>query len=194
MKHNDGILVFESSCAVVQLSDRLSTVVPYGSIDQEDGNVNHGYIDLIGRPDLVESVPEVHGYPELGDILRFCNGQSPYFTVGCEKGFFKTEDSDLASTVPDYLGSYVNIAFRDLEKNTKEDICALAVRIANEIGDCPYAIWFDLVVERGGLFGADCHLLFARIQGYGPTQQEARRSWGYACQLFVKALQSSISA
>src|SRR2546422_2373665 len=129
-------IVFQTQSSRVTVGER-GPFVPYPAVDRGDGSANHGYRHLKGRPELIELIPEVDGWPELAAVLRLCNGDGPYITIGCEKRFVLLGDDERGR--PDgpvgYLNSYVDLAFAEIERNTPEELLGLAKGLATNIGD-----------------------------------------------------------
>ncbi len=81
-------------------------VVPYGPVEHEDGDRNHGYVDTKANPDLISSIPEVAGWPQFQQLLEVINKHTPLRSLGCEKGYFPVEQDNEAG-LKTYVGSYV---------------------------------------------------------------------------------------
>jgi len=60
-------------CYTIALTTDFGPGVPYHAIDHGDGHVNHGFRDLRGRPDRVESLHEAIGKPGLIELLKVIN-------------------------------------------------------------------------------------------------------------------------
>lgn len=58
---------------VIGISDKIGTSIPYKAEVREDGNVNNGFLDLRGKPHLVDQIPEVHRSRGFANILRAAN-------------------------------------------------------------------------------------------------------------------------
>jgi hypothetical protein len=60
--------------------------VPYPPLF-DDIRRNHGFVDIRGRPDLAEKIPEGSQSPALRALLmRFAEAESPLFSLGCDLG------------------------------------------------------------------------------------------------------------
>jgi hypothetical protein len=64
------------------------TMAPYFGMVRPDGSgINYGFVDLRGRPELVDEISEVQEYPCLRSLLVVLsqNG-SPFMSIGCDRG------------------------------------------------------------------------------------------------------------
>ncbi|WP_250495052.1 hypothetical protein [Caballeronia sp. GAWG1-1] len=120
--------------AVIFKSDKWGPAVPYRAVDHQDGTFNHGFFDLRARPDEIENIPELRGRPGFATLVRTLNCESEYLmTLGCEAGIFQANfNGENVPTV--YVGSYVNVAFRDPSHGKEENLTAVARFIAHEAG------------------------------------------------------------
>jgi hypothetical protein len=70
---------------------------------------NHGFVDLRGRPDLAEAIPELADSPALKAlVLDLTQSASQFMTMGCDlgEGFLKGRQLDRRWTA----GGYVQVA------------------------------------------------------------------------------------
>ncbi len=95
----------------VWVSESWGPAVPYGPIDHEDGNQNHGYMRINGDAIGAQRIPEAMGWPELAQFLDSLNTDaSPIESVGCGKSFFPvTDQGDITVS----LGAYIDVIFTD---------------------------------------------------------------------------------
>ena len=87
----------------------------YASCTHSEGT-NHGYLVTKGRPDVIDRIAEVQGWPEYAEALKLINDQATLLeTIGCEKNFNEVEqdDSRYAFGARIFLGSYTDITFSD---------------------------------------------------------------------------------
>ncbi|MBI3430656.1 MAG: hypothetical protein HY018_00385 [Hydrogenophilales bacterium] len=63
--------------------------IPYGGAGElrPDGDANYGFKNLKGRPELLDSVPELLSDPALSEAVKAINAaQTGLFSVGCTSG------------------------------------------------------------------------------------------------------------
>ncbi|WP_412530395.1 hypothetical protein [Burkholderia lata] len=112
----DGAIVLASrGTRTIYIEESWGPAIPYHAVEHEDGTRNHGYRPVKGDRETIEAIPEVQGYPELGDFLIAINGlDSPVESVGCEKLLQKTihEQQTIFS-----VSCYVDVIFSDLAAN-----------------------------------------------------------------------------
>lgn len=60
--------------------------IPYGPVQRDSfGSSNHGFKNVKGRPDEVETIPELQDSPAFkAAILAISEASTPFFTIGCE--------------------------------------------------------------------------------------------------------------
>ncbi len=118
-------ILFQEPGVTIAYDDQAHTLAPYGRSVRPDGDVNHGFIDLRDRPELVHSIPEANASPGLQKILVALNRKgSRFMSLGCERGVFFENN---AANWPVSIGSYTTVVFRDFEANrSKEDFVALS--------------------------------------------------------------------
>jgi hypothetical protein len=66
--------------------------VPYlgTGIAREDGQINHGFKNLIAYPDLIDAIPELATDRSMKSLVQTLNtGSSRFFTTGCFSGEVK---------------------------------------------------------------------------------------------------------
>lgn len=171
--------------------DEAHSGVPYGPADRDDGRRNHGFVDLVNRPDLARTIPEAQRSTGLVRLLQAVNKPgSALLTVGCECGLFPREAA--ADGEPDrYVGSYIAIAFRVPEFNTAERICELARYVLGRItGDPTHHIGFEITITPlRTFFGHEgCFEMHTNALGYGRTDEQAWEAFGFACCALTAAI------
>lgn len=162
----------------IAATDEAASMTHYGSVDHGDGHINHGFVDLTDRPDLVDAVPETQKSVALGSLLRAINAKgSPLMSIGCECGLFELENPR-----PDgetlQVGGYIDVTFRDPKRNdTESALLDLAVAILQRIPAPPehLAVSYEMQIQPLKLFfGAGGHFgLMLKPLGYGHTSTEA---------------------
>ena len=76
--------------------------IPYlgTGIARADGQINHGFKNLIDRPDLIDAIPELNADRSMKSLVCALNTGSRFFTTGC----FSREITDkLGSRCQGYL-------------------------------------------------------------------------------------------
>jgi hypothetical protein len=128
----------------ISIGDKPTTRVPHSPEKREDGSENYGFFDLRNRPELVDEIREAKKCKGLATILRAANSpRSMLMTIGCECELF--ENSNVG---PFYVGSFVNITYRDhMLNNNDKNLIALARLIQADIRRInKEAIWYRLIV------------------------------------------------
>lgn len=148
--------------------------VPYKAEDREDGNRNHGFVDLRDNPELVSSIPEAGKNSGLAAVLSSVNAQgAPLMTVGCECAIFEE------SGYPPYVGSYIGIAFRESDSNLNPAAFErLAISVLRRVRIAPpegQICSFELIIEPlRNFFGSrNCFHIILKMLGSGPTPDAA---------------------
>ena len=66
---------------VIAQSDVAETLIPYSGSLRRDGDINHGFKDLRGRPELVDEIPEAKKSKGLANLLRvIAHTASPFMS------------------------------------------------------------------------------------------------------------------
>ena len=172
--------------------DEAHSSVPYGPADRENGDRNHGFLELADRPDLAERVPEAQRSDGLMRLLKVVNAPgSRLLTLGCECGLFEREDA--APDEPDrYVGSYVAIAFRDPALNTPDRIYELTrAAIGRTKGSDRYHYNYEVTITPLRTFfgNADCYEMHTNALGYGTSDEDAWAAFGAACDALADAFE-----
>lgn len=175
----------------IALSDVAATLVPYEGCERPTGDVNHGWIDLKDRPDLVDSIPEARKSEGLAEILRVMAAPSSrVLSTACECAAF--DDSDRESAVRWQAGGFVIAVFRDDEQNTApQNFIDLARYILQGIQPSDRHVFgFELIVEPlKAYFGrTDCFDLMIKPLGYGASEAAAWAAFDHAAHAVAAAI------
>lgn len=173
-------ILFQEPGVTIAFDPKRGGMAPYPPAARPDGSVNRGFIDLRENPELARSIPEAQGSPAFQDLLVALNG-SRFMSYGCERGLFQSNDLSL----PVYIGSYVSVAFRDLEANrSKDNLVALAKSIADKFKRRPApaeerVISLELIIEPVKvLFHLDdAFSLMMKLLAYGRDETEAKSTF-----------------
>lgn len=80
--HNHTVLAIDNS----------GKGVPYGRADRGDGEVNHGFRVLKGRPERLSEIPELATDPAMRSLLQTINvAEGGLFSIGCLSSAFRDE-------------------------------------------------------------------------------------------------------
>jgi hypothetical protein len=179
----DDEILFQGPGYAIARTLTPGTLVPYERFVRADGNINHGWIDLRGKPERVIEIPEANKSKGLAELLRIlANPSSKLMSGVCECAAF---DCGPDTGGPRWqVGGFVTVMFRDTEKNVvAQNFVDLAQYILSGI---PAAedihIGFEFVIEPLKLFfgRTDCHDLMIKPLGYGPDEQAAWVAFDYA--------------
>jgi hypothetical protein len=180
----------------VAQDDEVHSSIPYAAVDRENGDRNHGFVDLVDRPELAADIPEAGRSAGLRTLLETVNGVgSPLMTLGCECGVFLREpESDQA---PDrYIGSYVAIAFRVAGMNTAARIYELARAVLGRTaGSEAHHYTFEITITPlRALFGhAGCFEMHTNALGYGRDDAQAWAAFDAACLALSTAVEGVLA-
>jgi len=180
-------IIYEVPGATIEVSDEAGTLVPYGPAPRED-SYNHGWLDLRDAPELVDSVPEAQKSAGLAEVLRAFNEPgSPMMTIGCDCAAFNDEESD----PPFYVGSFIDVCFRDASKNTEGRLVDVAGVLLNHIPPAPGDLHMSFNMQVAPLrsfFGqAGCYALMMRPRGAGLSPEHAMRSFDHAAREIARS-------
>lgn len=82
--------------------------IPYGPVDRENGDRNHGFANLKSNPSLMAQVPELQADPDLMQLVAQINAaHTGLFTVGCVSG-------DSGDGQEHWRGGYVELAWNSI--------------------------------------------------------------------------------
>lgn len=175
----------------ILMSSMPRTLVPFPPAEHDEG-INHGWIDLRGRPDLVASVPEAARSKGLAELLRaIADPASELMTGGCECGLFESETDGVP---PLYVGSYVDVMFKDAHRNADpQNLVDLATSIlAGVRPSADHFVMYDLIIEPlKAFFGRrDCFSLMIRPMGFGSTEASAWAAFDEATRAVARAIEN----
>lgn len=176
-------IVHQGPGFTIAISDEPMTLVPYGPAPRLD-NYNHGWTDIRDQPELVSTIPEASKSEGLAAILRAFNSiGSQMMTIGCECGLFVKETTDSAE--PRYFaGGYIDVAFRDAEKNGQQILLDFAGTLLRGISAPPSGthISYEMIVQPLKHFFGTTGLWCLQIKpaGHGDTDEQAWHSFNYA--------------
>lgn len=180
----------------VAQDDEAHSSIPYGAVDRENGDRNHGFVDLVDRPELVAEIPEARRSSGLRTLLETVNGPgSPFMTLGCECGLFLRE-AESAEEPDRYIGSYVAIAFRAAELNTAARIYELTRAVLGRTaGSDTHHYTFEITVTPLRTFfgNAGCFEMHTNALGYGRDDAQAWAAFDAACLALSSAVEGVIS-
>lgn len=95
------------------VDDHRVKSIPY---PPEIGAVSHnvGFIDVKAKPDLIDSLHEIEGLPNLKKLLSYFSGESsPFFSIGCGRWINQQSDGRYFSRVyVEFAFNYPKIAHR----------------------------------------------------------------------------------
>jgi len=178
-------------CYVIATSTELGPAVPYPSADHQDGNFNYGFADLREQPELIEKIPEAQGKPGLLTLLRTINSPgSPIMSVGCANGIF-TVDIPVPNGPQCYIGSYIDVAFRDVTLATEDNLLAFSKSIIAQRKPTNRD-WttYELVVQpMRHFFGKPAFNLMLKIMTHAPDEPMAWKSFNAQCVKMSEALE-----
>ncbi|QOZ45523.1 hypothetical protein XH89_20065 [Bradyrhizobium sp. CCBAU 53340] len=169
-------------------------LAPYFPNHRPDGSINHGFVDLADKPELVKTIPEVADSPAYQELLIAINRPgSTIMSIGCERGSFESSYSHL----PRQVSSYTDVVLRDLEQNgSKDALIGVAHRIAAAFKEevegqaqiLPHEI--QLIVERLKLlFDIDQPwALNIKLFAYGRNEAEAFDHFEWVASLAAQAI------
>jgi len=175
-------ILFQGAGYTIARTARAETSVPYGAAARHDGNRNYGWIDVRGRPELVDSIPEVQRSTGLAHLLRaIAAPQSPIMSSACEcAAFERVGESNRRWQV----GGFVVVMFQDADLNAdSQNLVNLATQILRGIAPTQeHQIGFELTIEPlRTFFGrGDCFALMLKALGYGREEADAWSAFGYA--------------
>lgn len=189
------IVLWQDSTRTIYIEDSFGPAIPYPPVVHNDFEQNYGYVRLKGELDLVDSIPELKGWPELAQFVRIVNGEhSLVESVGCEISVFDLDDHP---SVKHRVGAYLDIVFSDIvaaqDANAYLEVAANVMATA---AGCE-CWWSDVEIglQRLRYFqGAANPLgLVLRIGGSGRTVGEARNGFGETLKRTSKVFVSATS-
>ncbi len=172
--------------------DVVHTAVPYGPVGHEDGDLNHGFVDLRDRPDWAASVPEAQRHPGFVALLVAVNEPgSCLMSIGCECSLFEVTPATEGGFTC-YVGSYIDVIFRDPARGASAgglvDLARALVRgvpVSREHHCC-----FEMIVQPlGAFFDVEGgHAPQLKSLGYGSSSDEAWAAFDHATFALAAAI------
>ncbi len=112
-------ILFQEPGVAIAYDDQAHTLAPYGRSVRPNGDVNHGFIDLRDRPELVHSIPEANASPGLQKILVALNRKgSRFMSLGANVAFSSKTTQQIGQWRSDLIRPVV---FRDFEANRSNE-------------------------------------------------------------------------
>lgn len=155
------------------------TCAPYPAETHADGRINAGYVPLVVQPSLIDRLPEVVAFPELGELLRAINSaRGQFMTTCCDCGvhpFAKDKEKSFA-------GALVYIVRRKVVENKSEcDWLKFATAFCSRLPSDPRFRFRVEVRPLDHLYGEEgCLALKVDFGAIGETPQIA---WGHAREM-----------
>ena len=188
-------ILSQTDCVIIAEGGR-GPVVPYPNVDHADGKKNYGFLDVKANPELIDSIPEVQGWPEFKQLLQVINGpESSLMSLGCEKSYFPYDGKATKFGITTYIGSYTDVAFSDIPMNQdRSNLLTLAQQIRDQINPifANTGARVDLTLQQSpSLFGVpDCWTIQLKLRGYGRDNDEARKMWGAGASELLKVIEN----
>lgn len=188
----DDEILWQGPGATITRSYRPGSLIPYGRVTRPDGRINHGWIDLRGRPELVASIPEAQASEGLLRLLRvIATPGSPLMSGACECGVF--DRPELGAAQRWQAGGFVTVVFQHAEKNVDpQALIELAADILRGVRFTPeYGMAFEMMVAPLKLFfeRTDCHDLLIKSVGVGASESKAWEAFNYAASAAAQRLE-----
>jgi len=168
----------------IEVDDEPHTLVPYHACDHEDGRRNHGFTDIRDHPELADHIPELVGRRGLAELVKAVSEPgSALMSIGSECGLFEVDDPEPGGPTC-YLGSYVDITYRDPSRNASPStLVELARTLLGSVAVSEeHHFAFHMTVEplRGfwGLPGR--YSLMVKTAGFGRSEEQALRALDHA--------------
>ncbi|MGH9646457.1 MAG: hypothetical protein ACRD4E_06535 [Bryobacteraceae bacterium] len=162
--------------------DKSVIGVPYKPADRGNDRPNLGYLDLKRKPELIPSVPELRGVPELLSLIQELNhSRSLFRSLSCEWSMGPNMGNAIINTK---LTSFVRLCFEILEWNgaienyrTLYDRLEQYVATLKPISDLTSV---EFVVDFASYNDHNYRgrALTLWHHGYGRNEAEARKNWG----------------
>lgn len=176
----------------IAIVEEAHGTVPYGPVVRDDGT-NHGWVDLRDQPNLVDTIPEVRDLPGMQAILRAANApQSPFMTVGCEKGPFPIGGQH---PITHMVGGYIDLVFRTGDYNDPDQLVEVARQVLSRVEPSSnVVIGYEFLVQPlKNFFGqGGRYALMLKPQGHGENETAAWQAFEVACMHLANALRRYI--
>ena len=185
----DDQIIAKGTGWTIAISDVAETLVPYlpGPL-RANGTQNLGWLDLRGRPELVDEVPELGRSDGFSELVRaIAHPASKIMSGGCECGeFSRTEDP------PIYVGGYVSTMFHSVEENQdRQNFVRLArYLLAGVTPTDEHHMSFEFIIEPlKEFFGQpDCFCLVIKPFGHGHSSGQAWCAFDFASFELARSL------
>jgi hypothetical protein len=185
-------MVDEGPGFTIARAHKAETLVPYFRAERPSGAINHGWIDLRGRPELVPEIPEAQKSRGLANLLRVMAQQSSkVMSSACECGLF--DRGEYADGPRWKADGFVTITFKDADKNADTELLLYFARYI--LGGIPttedHHIVFEMIIEPLKLFfgRTDCFALSLKPIGYGASEEVAWAAFNCAANSAAQAIQ-----
>ena len=135
----------------LQLDDRKMGI-PY--VYQDRGtSINHGFFNLRRKPELIPTIPEIQGWPQMVPLLQAINRPTGVFwSLACDTGVFPFKDKQHPHLTT-MAGCYFDVAFAYVPLNKKQErFQRLACLISEFGGRYP---WASAIKPITDFFGRD---------------------------------------
>ncbi|PHR19452.1 MAG: hypothetical protein COA41_07165 [Sphingopyxis sp.] len=143
---------------------------------------NRGFMDFRDDPDGAEAVFEAQDVPGLQAMLRAVNAKgSSFMSLGCERNLNMLDPPKGDATC--YLNSYLEVTYRDDERQGEQDMIDLAILLAqrSELDERNWAKLELGIEEMKHFFGEKGrYCLHIAISGYGRSKEEACKTHEHA--------------
>ncbi len=152
------------------------------------------YVDLRDCPEEIDQLEECRQYPPLGDLLRTINAPGSAFrSAKCDVWTTTelAEDERLDFRLPFKIGSYVDVVFERLERNSQLELhLHLAEKLRQVLDRFPVQAQMEIAVRRclfhlEKLWGYSLTLF---VHAYGSNTIEANEEWRQAIGALGDAL------
>lgn len=163
-----------------------SKAIPYPA-DLENDRTNHGFKDLKGNPQTIETIAEIQDCPTLRDALTaLSKPETQFFTVGCEKSLNEYQGKfwkrgylefsfNYAELVRDAVSYFVLFFHFNQAAAIRDFLPKHSVQFAWELQGCRF--------NKADVAGFTCAVWVTT--GDYPTLQECERVWGEAVNLLA---------
>ena len=174
---------------VIGQSDLCSTTIPYRFEERQDGNINHGFIDLRESPELAETIPEAKKSDGLLKLIKtVAQTNSPLMTSACECTIFDTGRKDY----PYSANGFVFVCFKsEIENANKQNLLNLAGNIIEhleftEVIEVNYEFTVEPLLNFFGF--KNCFVLELKTIGYGLHAQYAWDNFAKGKMMLAKSI------
>lgn len=175
-------ILYQGPGITIAQTDEALTAVPYGPQTHDDGDQNHGWVDLRDNPERVTNIPEAQKSAGLTTLLKALAEPGALMTSGCECGLFGGS-AEMAHS--HYVGGYIDVMFRDGVLNTPENLYASIEQwlpgVPPPQADVHYDYEFIIQPLRNFFGQRDRFSVMVKPTGRGNTPEEAWAAFDAAC-------------